>query len=253
MPKDFSPRPPSRARAEPATSVRGIIRSPAAVLLLRIVRVREKRSTSAPLQPFQLAASCRGVQAEDRRKVGRFPLRPHHSRFEQPLLVILSQCPARWWTALSGAVYRQQHAPRASPASRCAARCPVPHSALRAGASTCWTVSPDFTSGLAGPPCPVFGDPLGRDRLERFLFEVGPQLHQQLLFLGLAGRGQLQFPGRHVIVCRQSERLTRQSGRGLVQLALLRPPLSVLSLWLAPLSSPLSSRVCRNRCPLTTK
>jgi hypothetical protein len=63
---------------------------------------------------------------------------------------------------------------------------------------------------LLCPPCPVFDDPLGRDRLERFLFEVGPQLHQQLLFLGLAGRGQFQLAGRHVIVCRQSERLTGQ-------------------------------------------
>src|ERR1035441_3263811 len=42
----------SFARAEEATQVRGMVRSPAAVLLLRIVRVRENRSTSDHCSPF---------------------------------------------------------------------------------------------------------------------------------------------------------------------------------------------------------
>ena len=44
-----------------------------------------------PLQSFQFTPSCSRVQAEDRGEVSRFPLVPHHSRFEKPLLVFLGQ------------------------------------------------------------------------------------------------------------------------------------------------------------------
>jgi len=43
------------------------------------------------MQALQLATSRGRVQAEDRSKVSRFPLWPHYSRFEQALLLLLSQ------------------------------------------------------------------------------------------------------------------------------------------------------------------
>jgi hypothetical protein len=69
---------------------KGIIRSPAAVFVLRMVIVRWNRS----MQPFQFVAPRRSVETEDRGEVSRLPLRLHYSRFEQPLLVFLSQSPS---------------------------------------------------------------------------------------------------------------------------------------------------------------
>ena len=45
------------------------------------------------MEGFQLAASRGCVEAENRREVSRFPLRPQHSRFKKSLLIILSECP----------------------------------------------------------------------------------------------------------------------------------------------------------------
>ena len=127
-----------------------------------------------PLQAFQLAAPCGGVQAENRSEVSRFPLRPHHSRFEKPLLFFLSYCPP------DGARLFQR--PYIVSNTR-----PELRSLQDAAQDAQLRVERGGADSLFRPPSPVVRDSLRSDGFERFLFEVGPQLHQELSFFRLAG------------------------------------------------------------------
>src|SRR5438128_2816281 len=112
----------------------------------------------APLQPFQLAASCSGIQAKNRCKVCRFPFRPHYSRFEKPLLFFLSDCPPDGWLFEEPYIVSNT--------------CPKLRSLQDAARDAQLCVERGGANFLFRPPCPVIGDPLHSDDLERFLFEV---------------------------------------------------------------------------------
>src|SRR5579863_7141452 len=140
-----------------------------------------------PLQPFQLAASCSRIQTEDRSKVGRFPFRPHYSRFEKPQLFFLTDRSSDG-ARLSEGLYIVSNT------------CPELRSLQNAPQNAQLGVECGGADSLFRSPGPVISDPLHGDGLERLLFEVGPQLHQELLFLCLAGVRQLQLPGAHVFV-----------------------------------------------------
>ncbi len=141
----------------------------------------------APLQPLQLAASCRRIQAKDRSQVSRFPFRPHYSRFEKPLLFFLSYRPP------DGA--RLSEWPYVVSNTR-----PELRSLQDAAQDAQLCVESGRTNFLFRSPSPVIGNPLNRDGFERFLFEVGSQLHQELFFFRLTRGCQFQLPSGHVLV-----------------------------------------------------